>query len=303
MFGTPKSTPTDMQWNQYAYESLVEAKEGIGLEGTYVRLPYSEDMAASILRDHAEKGYELLFVMHGGHAKPMNDVADEYPDTFFSIAGGPRPIKVKPLPNLCIVERSWQEASYLLGILAGSITESNKVGVISGDPRPEFQAWGDAARMGVGKVNPNAEVLEDFTGAMEDYWMGKVIALSLIDKGVDVITGGATVDGAIFGTIAACKERGVYEWAFVDQHLLAPTLIFTSVILRVPVGQILEDIEAGAFKQIYWQNLANGGIKLAPYYGFETIIPQSAKDLVEKEKARIVSGELTLKGYPLDEGG
>ena len=82
--------------------------------------------------------------------------------------------------------------------------------------------------------------------------------------------------------------------AFCDQNVLAPKLVYTSYIPRIPILKMLDDIQADSVKPVYRMNIANKGIHLAPYHALDSVIPPKAKDMVEKAKQQMIDKELIL---------
>ena len=100
------------------------------------------------------------------------------------------------------------EPSYLAGMIAGTMTRSNRVGVIGGTELPpvreSFRAFSD----GVHRVNPAAKVITGYIGNWDDVSAGKEQALAQLASGVDVIFQNADAAGlGIFQAVREAKKR------------------------------------------------------------------------------------------------
>ena len=114
---------------------------------------------------------------------PTINVAAEFPDTTFVHISG-----YKTADNVSTVFGGIEEARYLSGMVAGSMTESNILGYVAAFPIPEVIRGINAFAEGARAVNPDAEVRVVWTNT----WFGppqeKEAAEALLDQGADVIT-------------------------------------------------------------------------------------------------------------------
>ncbi len=121
----------DFGWT-YAHDQGRLALEEMGVETAYAELVAEGPDAARIIRDFAEKGYDIVFATSFGYMDSVIEVAAEYPDTVFEHATG-----YKTADNVGIYDGRGYQGWYLAGIVAGSMTESNKLGYIAPYPIPE----------------------------------------------------------------------------------------------------------------------------------------------------------------------
>jgi basic membrane protein A len=187
-----------------------------------------------------------------------------------------------------------EEGSFLVGVVAGLMTNSNKVGFIGGLEVPLIKKFEVGFRAGVMTVNPDAEILITYAGDFNDPGKGKEIALSQYADGADVIyhASGGT------GLGLAAQEKGSGFWAIgvdSDQYNLAPDNILTSMMKRVDVA-VFETIKAtkdGNFQSgVTVFGLKDGGVGLAPTTSENT--PQDVIDQANALGERIISGEFTV---------
>lgn len=99
-----------------------------------------------------------------------------------------------------------EEARYLSGMAAASVTKSNKLGYVAAHPYTEVQIGIDAFTLGAQAVNPDVEVKVVYINTWGDAEIEKAAAEQLISAGCDVLTYHADSTA----TQLAAKEAGVY---------------------------------------------------------------------------------------------
>jgi len=99
-----------------------------------------------------KQGAKLIIPASFGYLDPALRVAKKYPDVKFEHPGG-----YKLAPNLGTYWASTPEAFYLMGIAAGKMTKTNKLGYVVALPISFFLANINAFELGARSVNPKAE--------------------------------------------------------------------------------------------------------------------------------------------------
>ena len=220
---------TDQAWNQSGYEGINLAKEKLGAEVAYVENVTQADQT-EVLTDFARKGYNLVFAHGGQFDAAIEQVAKQFPKTFFvavngSITGD----------NIAALRIDHIQASYLCGIIAASVTKSNKLAYIAGQ---EFEATQHELRgfeLGAKSVNPNIKVTSTFTGDWSDLAKGKEATLALISAGNDVIF--QWLDAASAAVLQTASDKGVYAFGNTkDQLDVAPKAVLTSAVKRLDLA-------------------------------------------------------------------
>jgi len=185
------------------------------------------------------------------------------------------------------------QASYLVGLVAGMMTESNTVGYVQGmfsEPMNQF-AVGYIA--GVKSANPEAEVLQYNANSFGDAAVGKTAAVDMITKGADVIYHAAGGTGS--GVIEGCKENNI--WAIgvdSDQSPLAPEHVITSAMKRVGTAaqDISKQVADGKFQAgVHMYDLTNDGVGIAPT---QNLLPAEVIEAVNAAMAKVEAGEITV---------
>lgn len=282
----------DSGWNAAMYYAVREIEADLGLEVSIAEGLGVIDIDAALI-DYAGKGNKIIIA----HSFPFRDsverVAPDYPNTWF--------LPTTVFNPICANEASFlfpgHEAAYLAGIIAGSISETGNIGVISGFRIPTSAAIYNNFKLGAQLVNPDINVLESYPGIWDDMTKGRETALAMIDTvGVDVIL--SRGDGLTLGVIQACALRDIYMIGdIIDQNQLAPNNIVTSCVwdLEVPLTNIVEMYRDGTLEnKAYSWGLKDDGVYLASFHELEDIIPQSAKDLVNEIIENIKAGTFEI---------
>lgn len=286
----------DVSWNQSVYESILRLQDEMGdeIDLTYVEGVYDVADGEATIRDFAFQGYDLI-IGHGfQYMEPIIKMAPEFPEVAFAVAAG-----YKFEPNVANHNLALEQGGYIMGYITASLTETNKIGLIGGVDVVSTYRGHEGFKLGAKLVNPNVEIQEVYTGDWTDAAKAKEAALAMYDSGVDVIwTSG---DGVGLGVIEAAKERDKLVLANVmDTNVLAPDNVVTSVVYNwTPVFKdMITDIKNNNFtnvaEKVYWISVANDGLRIAPWYGFEDKVPQEVKDGVEELIKNFKDGTLVL---------
>ncbi len=85
---------TDGAWNQSGYEGLQLAKQNLSAETAFVEKVSQADQT-EILTDIARKNYNLIFAHGGQFDAAIQQVAPQFPNTFFiAVNGAKRPVVI-----------------------------------------------------------------------------------------------------------------------------------------------------------------------------------------------------------------
>jgi basic membrane protein A len=271
----------DVSWNQAMYEGLMKVKREMGdaLQVKVTEEVYNVADTEPALRDFASLGYDLV-IGHGFQfQETMMKVAPQFPKVKFALASG---FKLKP--NVAIYDVNLQEGGYIMGILAGLLTKSDKVGVLGGVDVAEIHRGHAGFKHGVKSINPCIQVMELFTGDWRDAAKAKEGAISMYESGADIIWHSG--DGIGLGVVEAAKEKNRLVLGNVaDQHKLAPDNVLSCVIYKWDsvIRNMVRDIKSGKYgNNKYWITFANKGISISPFRNLSGRLSASAKGKVEE---------------------
>lgn len=287
----------DKSFNDSAYEGLKRAEHELGIIPVYGQ---PEQMAEDekYLRQYAEQGIGLVIAVGFLMEDALEKVAGEFPGTRFAIIDG-----TVGRPNVASLVFREHEGSFLVGAIAGLVTETDKVGFVGGMDIPLIHKFEVGYAEGVKHVNPHAEVIVAYAGsgpeAFHDPVKGKSLALSQFGRGADIIFQAAGSTGN--GVIDAAQERGLFAIGVdANQNYMAPGHVLTSMLKRVDVSvfEIIKEVVEGKFtggKHVYGLEIDGVGYALDEYN--RDLLTQDVIDRVEEIKAEIVSGKVQVTDY------
>jgi basic membrane protein A len=143
-----------------------------------------------------------------------------------------------------------------------------------------------------------------FTGNFSSIDDGKTLSTGFLQEGADVIMG---VGGAIGqGAFEAIRDQdadavgiGVdVDWA--DTHPEDLDLLLTSVLKKLQQSVFLavqRAINGEPAVPFAGNDLANGGVDIAPFHEYDSQITQTTKDEIAALKAAIIDGSVTISDY------
>ena len=280
----------DKSFNQTSWEGLQAlAAEDSRFEVNYLESKTDADYQTNINTFIDEK-YDLIICVGYMLADATRAAAEANPDQKFAIIDDDT---CADLPNVACLMFAQEQASYLVGLVAGSVTKSKVIGYVQGMVFPSMNKFGVGFISGVLAVCPDATVLQYNANNFGDSAGGSTAAKDMITKGADVIYHAA--GGTGMGVIEACNEEGI--WAIgvdTDQSNLAPDHVITSAMKRVDVASqdISKAVADGTFASgVHLYDLSNGGVDLAPT---RTHIPAEVLAVVEQAKADIIAGKVVV---------
>ena len=279
----------DKSFNQTSWEGLQAlAKEDSSFEVKYLESKTDADYKTNINTFIDEK-YDLIICVGYMLADATHEAAQANPNQKFAIIDD----ATYDDPNVAHLMFAQEQASYLVGLVAGSVTKSKTVGYVQGMVSDTMNLFGIGFISGVLAACPDATVLQYNANNFGDVAGGQTAAKDMITKGADVIYHAA--GGTGMGVIQACDEEGI--WAIgvdTDQSPLAPNHVITSAMKRVDVAcqDIAKAVKGGTFKAgIHTYDLSNNGVDLAPT---RTHIPEDVLKKVEQAMKDIKDGKLVV---------
>ncbi len=280
----------DKSFNQTSWEGLQAlAAEDSSFDVKYLESKTDADYQTNI-NTFIDEGYDLIICVGYMLADATRAAAEANPDQKFAIIDDDT---CQDLPNVACLMFAQEQASYLVGLVAGSVTESKTVGYVQGMVSDSMNKFGVGYIAGVKAVCPDAEVLQYNANNFGDVAGGSAAATDMITKGADVIYHAA--GGTGMGVISTCDEKGV--WAIgvdTDQSNLAPDHVITSAMKRVDTASqdISKAVKAGTYTAgVHLYDLSNGGVDLAPTRDH---IPADVLAVVEAAKKDIIDGKITV---------
>jgi basic membrane protein A and related proteins len=282
----------DVSWNQAAFAGMNWAVEQLGgIELTVVEQVYDVADIEPALLDYAQQGYDMV-VGHGFQfQEPIIKVSADFPDTHFALGTG-----YKLAPNVGVYDVKLEEGAYIMGIIAGHLTESNIVGVTGGLDVSEIHRGHVAFMMGAEAVNPDITVLNSFVGDFNDLSGAKEAALNQINAGADILW--QSGDGIGIAVLNACAERDVVCMGNnANQNGIEPeNTVASNVYTWGPMFvQMIEESQAGTYgdKQ-YWITFANDGQQTIFNDSLSSLITAEIQADIDEARDAFIAGTLDL---------
>jgi basic membrane protein A len=284
----------DLGWSWAHDQGRLALEEQLGdkVETAYIEnVPEGPD-AERVIRDFAEKGYNLIVTTSFGYMDPTATVAEEYPNTWFVHVSG-----YKTGPNLSTIFGRMYQPRFLSGLVAGKATKTNKIGYVAAFPIPEVIRGIDAFTLGVRAANPDATVQVVWTNT----WFGppeeKEAADALLDQGVDVIAQHQDTTEPQ----KAAADRGAVSIGYdSDMSAFVGDTVLTSPVWDwgLKYVDIAQKILDGTYQtESYWGGLNDNIVALAP---LSPRVDAETKALVDEYSQKIASGEWDVFCGPIN---
>ncbi len=279
----------DRGFNQLAYQGLQQAESELGVE---IRVLESKSDADYIpnLQTLAEEGYNLIISVGFLMQEATQTAAETYPDTSFAIIDA----AFDPaLPNSQGVLFKEQEAGYLVGYLAGLVTETGTVSSVGGQKIPPVDKFIAGFQKGAADSNPEVEALNGYSQDFVDQAKCKEVALDQISRGSDVVF--QVAGGCGLGALDAASEESVWgigvdaDQAFLGDYVLTSAVKRVNVAVFSTIEQLVNDAFAGGETTIYGR--AEDGV------GMGDTSANAPADAVEQAQAQIdaiIAGEIEI---------
>ncbi|WP_354062225.1 BMP family protein [Devosia sp. 2618] len=256
------TVPVEQQWASRLHNALKAAEERGEID--YV---YSENVSNTdyerVMREYAEQGVALMVGEAFGVEQPARAVAAEYPEIDFLMGSSLPPVE----PNFATFDNFIQEPSYLTGMIAGSKTKSNMIGMVGGYAIPEVNRLMNAFMAGALSVNPNVKFSVSFINSWYDPPKAKEAAFAMVDAGADILY------AERFGVSDAAKERGILAIGnVIDTATDYPGTILASALWHGEpmIDKAIADVKADTF------TASDYGIYAFMKYGGSSLVADAA---------------------------
>ena len=285
----------DQSFNQSSIEGLEKAKKELGIKGTYLEANQDSDYVPNI-ETFIDQETDLIIGVGYTTAEPMLNAAKMYPDKKFVIVDHNYEEEGQEIPeNMVSVTFDEKEAAYLVGLIAGKMSETGKVGFIGGMKIPNITRFEEGYVKGVEAVNPDIKVVSQYANSFDDASLGKSIANQMYSNDVDVIFSAA--GGVGTGAIESAKENNKYAIGVdMDQNSLAPDNVITSAMKRVDIGvfDIISRIESGHFDggNAVVYGLEEEAVGIAP--STSKNVPKDILDYVDGQTQDIINKKIVV---------
>jgi basic membrane lipoprotein Med (substrate-binding protein (PBP1-ABC) superfamily) len=286
------TVPIQQKWVGTLHRALTAAKERGEIEYSFSEKVPNTDYVR-VMREYAEGGVNLVVGEAFGISREARKVADDYPAVAFLMGdpGGPHG------SNFSVFDNWIHEPCYLMGVVAGTMTKTNKIGMVGGHAIGEVNRLFHAFMAGARSVNPDVEFKVSFIGSWYDPPKAKEFAFAQVESGVDVLYAERA------GVVDAAREKGIIAFGNVnDMNKLenGTGVVVASALwhMEPAIDYAIAQVKAGSFKaEDYkdWTMMKAGGATLSPFYEFDGKIPAEARARIETLEQEIKAGDLVVE--------
>jgi basic membrane protein A and related proteins len=283
---------SDQSWNGGAYQGLMRIKDSLGASVSHIQTKTPAEFEEQF-RQYGAQGYDLVF----GHGFEFQDAAKrvgpDFPKTIYvttssSTSGA----------NVAGIEFAFADASYLAGMVAGSMTKTNTLGAIGGTELPPVKESFAAFEQGAKSVNPRVRVLTSYIGNWDDVSAGKEQALAQIGRGADVIFQNA--DAAGLGVFQAAREtkKALVVGSNSNQNGVAPDVTIGSVVIDLPHAfiTVAREVKEKRFTpRVIRLGTSNDVISLVLNPALESQVPRATIKAVDSLRTEMRAGHSPAK--------
>jgi len=295
----------DKSFNDSAWKGVQDAAKDLGVEPKVIETTDPNDYEKNI-NQFISEGYNVIVTVGFNLGEQTITAAKANPDVKFI---GVDQFQTEEIANLAGLNFNEDQAGYLAGVLAASVSKSGKIGAILGtDAVPPVWRFGEGYRAGATATKSDISVQTvyhndvGFEKTFVDPEWGKATALSMIDQGVDVVfgAGGRTGNGALLAAEDR-KDKGVYAIGVdVDQYLTVPEakdVLLSSAMKIIDKGvtEQIKKVADGTFKggNVY------GEVGLAPFHDLESKVPADVKAKIDDIRKQLLDGTLKTNVAPV----
>lgn len=284
--------PIQQKWDATLHKALLKAQKAGEIEYVWSEKVSNTDYIR-VLREYSETGVQLVVGEAFGISRDVRKVAKDYPNVAYLMGDTFGPDG----KNLAVFDNYIHEPCYLMGMIAGAMTKSNKIGMVGGYPIGEVNRLFNAFMAGAKATNPAVEFKVSFIGSWYDPPKAKEFAYAQVEAGVDVLYAERS------GVVDAAREKGIIAFGNVNdmnKQENGQDVVVTSALwhMEAALNHAIERVKAGTFAaEDYreWTMMAKGGASLAPYYEFDDKIPADVKAKVAEAEAAIKAGKLVVE--------
>jgi basic membrane protein A and related proteins len=278
---------SDQSWNGGAYQGLIRIQDSLGAKVSHIQTKTPAEFEEQF-RQYGAQGYDLVF----GHGYEFQDAAKrvgpDFPRSVYVITSS-----TATGPNVAGIEFAFADASYLAGMLAGTMTKSNVIGVIGGTELPPVKESFAAFTRGAKSVNPKVTVLTSYIGNWDDVSAGREQALAQIGRSADVIFQNA--DAAGLGVFQAAREtkKALVFGSNSNQNAVAPEITIASVVIDLPHAflTVAREVKSRTFKpRVIRLGSESDVVNLVINPAFQSRIPAEAMHRVDSVRTELRAG-------------
>ena len=269
----------------------VEKEFGDKVKTTFVeKVPEGPD-AERVIRDLVGQGNKLVFGTTFGYMEPMLKVAADNKDVKFEHGTG-----YKTAENMRTYDSRTYEGAYMAGVIAGSMTKTNTLGVVGSIPIPEVIRNINSFTLGAQSVNPKIKTKVVWVNGWFDPPKETEGAQSLINQGADVLF--QNTDSPAVLQTAEKAGKFAFGWDS-DMSKFGPKAHLASAVINwgpYYIKATKDALEGTWSTGGAWWGVKEGAIDLV---SVSDAVPADVKAKVEAVKAGLKDGSFVIWKGPV----
>lgn len=294
----------DMSFLDSGNNGVQDIAKTYGAEVKVVEMGTDATKYEANVLDASDAGYDIIIGSGWQLQEPFQDVAPDYPDTDYIIYDAAVDYSAGDYSNVYSITYKANEASYLAGVMAASMTKTGTLGFLGGMDGAGINDFLIGYIEGAQHVNPDIKIISGYVGSYADSPKCKEMALAQYNQGADFVFTAAGASG--IGTLEAAKETG--KWAIgvdSDQAMLykdsdpaQANLIPASVLKNIDktlvraYGLYVDGkLPLGKEESL---GLADEAVGLSDNEYYQKLVPDDVKKAIDDAKTKIASGEITV---------
>lgn len=289
----------DFGFNNSAYGGLIEARDNFNIKYNILESEETYEYEKNIT--NLAKENSLIFGVGFRMKDSLENVAKNNTNKSFVLIDN-----TSNLSNIKSITFKNEEGAFLMGVIAGNMTKTNKIGFVGGVEAPIIEEIAAGFAYGIQVINKDAAtglINQNnirYTMDFNDEEKGYTAAKELYNNGVDIIFHAAGKCG--IGVFKAAKEEGKYAIG-IDEDQGEKLKEYSDYILSsmikktdLAVYNSIEEFMKGTFKagkdNVLKLGIKEGAIDIAD--STKNIVPENILDITNNYKNLIINGELKI---------
>ena len=281
-------SPTDGGFSQQGAEAGENLKKNYGYEVATVEAG-TADVIKSEAETMAAEGYKIVFGHGGQCSAPFAEICEDYPDTWFVTFGG-----TEVRDNLFPVCMCAEEGTYVLGVAAGMMTQTDNIAYTLGGDYPAYTKTTMGFALGAKSVNPDLKIQEAVLSSPDSNECYET-TMNQIKSGADFVLSNSN-EGQAGAMKAVGESENVYTFGCLGNFFdMAPATVLGNIIGDYNVGydQATKAILDGtAEAEIMYLTIANGCVSVE--WNPDIPLPEDVQAAVDQAYEDIKSGKIDV---------
>lgn len=243
----------------------------------------------------ARSGQYQIIWAHSSYSDQVKVLQSKYPKIMFVVVGaGNEGLG----DNVYWVYKRVHEPSYLLGVIAGRLTESNVIGAVGQFPSEDVNDQINSFFAGAKSVNADVKQKVAFI----ESWFDPAKAEQFTNA---QIAAGADLTFQLVESFETCERAGIRCFGnYLDYGATSPKSVVASALISWTedlnwvidqwYAHAANDVPYDGNKTERWVSMADGGTALSGYYAYADRLPDDLKAEIRELSAKIASGELRI---------